>query len=219
MIEDLRAALSPRGFLPLGSFRLTEAEARDFDCGGRRGAILVGNAGPAMWRAFAAERDVDDGPDPLDRWTRTVIAPVAARFGLQALYPFDGPPWPPFGQWAARTERLFDTPLGMKIHPELGIWVAFRAVLAGPGRLADAVPTDGVVSPCDGCARPCLATCPVEAFDGEGYDVPACRAHVAGAGTSCREAGCLARHACPVNPAGAWSPAQARFHMASFLAG
>lgn len=218
MIDDLADALALAGLIALGSLRLTEEEAETFATGGNRGAVLVGNAGPAMWDAFTGDGGEGGGTDPLDSWTRARVAPVAARFGLVAIHPFDGPPWPPFGQWAARTGRLFTSPLGMQIHRELGIWVAFRAVLAGPEVLAAALPPAGP-SPCTGCARPCLAACPVEAFDGESYDVGACRDHVAGAGSACRETGCLARHACPVNPAGAWSAAQARFHMASFLAG
>lgn len=218
MIGEIADALAPAGMIALGSFRLTADEAETFGAGGHRGAVLVGNAGPAMWDAFTGDGGEGGAADPLDAWTRARIAPVAARFGLVAIHPFDGPPWPPFGQWAARTGRLYDSPLGMKIHGELGIWVAFRAVLAGPDHLADTLSPAGP-SPCEGCARPCLAACPVGAFDGGSYNVAACRSHVAGAGKLCRETGCLARHACPVNPAGAWSAAQAAFHMRSFLDG
>lgn len=218
MIDDLADALVPAGLIALGSLQLTEVEAETFATGGYRGAVLVGNAGPSMWDAYTGDGGDGGAADPLDSWTRARIAPVAARFGLVAIHPFDGPPWPPFGQWAARTGRLHDSPLGMKIHGEFGIWVAFRAVLVGPDHIADALPPAGP-SPCEDCARPCLAACPVGAFDGESYDVTACRTHVSGDGKLCREAGCLARHACPVNPAGAWSAAQAAFHMRSFLDG
>jgi hypothetical protein len=59
----------------------------------------------------------------------------------------------------------------------------------------------------------------VGAFATEGYDAAACAGHVAApAGADCLELGCRARRACPVGPERQYDPAQARFHMAAFLA-
>ena len=70
--------------------------------------------------------------------------------------------------------------------------------------------------PCDTCAAPCATACPVDAF-ADGYDVAACKAHVASpAGADCRRGGCLARRACPVGQ-GRRLPAQSAFHMEAFL--
>ena len=70
--------------------------------------------------------------------------------------------------------------LGMLIHPEYGLWHAYRAAL-----LFDR-PVDGVpkrieqASPCATCAgKPCLSACPVSAFSGAAYDVAACAGHLA----------------------------------------
>jgi hypothetical protein len=181
--------------------------------------VTVGNAGPAMWRAFDARARPagGEGPHPLDAWTRDAIAPIAARLGAFAVYPFDGPPWPPVQALALRSGAFHRSPLGLTIHAEFGLWHGFRAILC----FADA-PAGGAAgaaaggSPCASCrGRPCLTACPVGAFDGAGYDVAACRAHLAG-DPDCMSDGCRARRACPVGAAWRHAPAQAAFHMRAF---
>ena len=76
--------------------------------------LLVGNAGTEMWRAF--EPHIDDFSDPLNRWTRKVVEPIAAEFGALPRYPFGEPHWP-FQRWAARAEILYPSPLGLLITP------------------------------------------------------------------------------------------------------
>ncbi len=73
--------------------------------------------------------------------------------------------------------------------------------------------------PCDTCVeRPCLTTCPVEAFSQSGYDVPRCVAHVdSPAGVECLTGGCLARRACPVGREYAYQAEQAEFHTRAFV--
>ena len=168
-----------------------------------------------MWPAFAASAEHGDGaPDPLDRWSRRVLDTVAAEFGGTALYPFSGPPWQPFLRWAARGEGSRPSPVRMPVSPTRGLWAAYRGALALPARLPLPVAPD--IDPCLGCPAPCLTACPVDAFAGESYDVPACVAHAAGPdGAACRD-GCLVRRACPVGQAPGL--AQRRFHMAAFLA-
>lgn len=203
---ELRAAVEPSGFHLAGGFH--------GDDGGT--VVVVGHAGPDLWDRFSADRP--DGPDPLDRWTRATLAPIAARFGATLVLPNDGPPWHPFQRWAMRAEAVHPSPLGLLIHPEHGLWHALRAALLLPDRRA--VPPRGEApSPCAGCvAKPCLTTCPVGAFDGSGYAVDRCAAHVrSAAGSDCREQGCRARRACPVGRERAWGDAQQAFHMRAFL--
>lgn len=216
-LRHLNDSLRPSGLLCLGGF----VPQADDSVPGPYGPVeggwleLIGNAGPAMWRAFEGNRPI--GPDPLDTWTRSVIDAVATGTGVAAFYPFSGPPYLPFQRWAWRTKAIFASPLGIAIHPDFGLWHAYRAAL-----LFDTVPEDapagGAEHPCDSCQeRPCLSACPVDAFDGGHYDVPACREHLdRAAGAPCRRRGCLARHACPVGRAYAYAPDQAAFHMASF---
>ena len=133
-------------------------------------------------------------------------------------YPFDGPPYPPFQRWAVAAGIAFRSPIGPLIHPVYGLWHAYR----GAFRLAEAidVPAPSGAAPCDSCVdRPCLSACPVDAFAGGSYNVPACVAHIdAAAGADCRDQGCRARRACPVGRASIHEPAQARFHMDHFRA-
>jgi epoxyqueuosine reductase QueG len=105
----------------------------------------------------------------------------------------------------------------MLIHPRIGLWHAWRGVLAFAERLALA-PVEPVASPCDGCAaKPCLTACPVGAFTASGYDVAACVAHLdSGSGGACLAGGCLARLACPVGSEHRYAPPAAAFHMAAF---
>lgn len=137
--------------------------------------------------------------------------------GATPLFPFGGPPYLPFQRWAMRAEAVAPSPLGVLIHPDHGLWHAYRGALAFAELLA-LPPRDSRPRPCDSCAdRPCLSACPVGAFRDGRYDVPTCMSHLEQpAGEACMSAACLARRACPVGREGAYDPAQARFHMQAF---
>ncbi len=183
--------------------------------------LLVGNLGGAMWPPFRRSPELGDGlPHALDRWTRRVVGSLAARFGAEALFPFGGPPWLPFQRWALRADSVARSPLGILIHPEYGLWHAYRGALAF-GRRLELPERVARPSPCESCAgRPCLSACPVGAFAPDRYDVALCRAHAGGPrGACCREGGCAARLACPVGRAHSYPAGQMAFHMAAFLAG
>ncbi len=114
------------------------------------------------------------GPNPLDRWTRRVVDPIADGLGARAAYPFGEPRWP-FQRWALRAETLHPSPLGILIHDEYGLWHAWRAALLFAERL-DLPPRSDAPSPCESCAeKPCLSACPVGAFSRSGYDVAVLR--------------------------------------------
>lgn len=181
--------------------------------------LLLGPDGPRWEAAFAASPEGRDGaPDPIDRWSRRVIGALAAAAGGSAVFPFDGPPWPPVLAWARASGQAYPSPVGLLVHARAGLWFSVRGVLALPGRLALPPPAE---SPCTACKdQPCRTACPAGAFGAGGYDVPACAAHLAGAGRStCLAAGCAVRHACPAGSAFRPLPEQAARHMRAFLAG
>jgi len=219
--------LASLGLIARGGFHPRPADGvPDLPDGRAAGTlVVVGNAGPALWRVFAAAPEAADGaPDPLNRWSERVLGEFAGRIGGQALYPFGGPPYWPFIAWAKRAEAVWESPLGMLIHPDYGLWHAYRGALALPGRIALPARQERA-KPCDSCAeKPCLATCPVGAFTPAGhdparYDVAACAGHVgAPAGADCLGLGCRARRACPIGRDYLYDGPQARFHMAAFLA-
>lgn len=182
-----------------------------------RTVIMVGNAGPAMWRVFRNQRPA--GPDPLDRWSRDVLERVAAGRGAEVVMPSDGPPFAPFQRWAMRAEPVFPSPIGLLIHPEWGLWHGYRGALLFPEAMALPERVAGR-NPCDSCAdRPCLSACPVDAFREDGYLVDDCAAHLrAPGGEICMTRGCLARHACPIGQDVFAGADQAGFHMRAFEA-
>jgi hypothetical protein len=218
ILDDLAAALEPLGMMLRGGFSPAPDDAVPEPA---RTLLLVGNAGPAMYGPFfSADESAEHTADALDSWTCRMIQPIAARFGARALFPFGGPPWHPFQRWAKRAEGLRASPLGILIHPEFGLWHAYRAALLFDREMA--VPASTIAAhPCDTCAaKPCLSTCPVGAITPDGYDVERCAGHVAGAaGAECRSGGCLARRACPIGRDSLYPIPAMEFHMAAFLKG
>lgn len=212
--DTIRMALDPHGLRVRGGFvpQPEDGLPENSVC-----AVMIGNAGPAMWRVFAKARR--DESDAMNRWTRRILDPVAARLGAQVVYPFDGPPWFPFQRWAQRAEPVFPSPIGMLVHPEHGLWHAYRGVLVFQEPVEGLPERGDAASPCESCAdKPCLTTCPVNAFGPEGYDVPACADHLRKVeGAECLALGCRARHACPVGSETNYLPQQAEFHMQAFL--
>jgi epoxyqueuosine reductase QueG len=212
MGHAILAAIARASFTPLGWFA---PGPEDGVPGGAGFVILIGNAGRAMFRRFAKNRD--PRTESLDAWTREAVGALAEELEAEAAFPFDKPALP-FLAWARRAGAGFASPLGMNIHPTYGLWHAFRAALLFPAAI-DLPEQPAGRHPCEGCARPCLTACPVGAFTGAAYDVSACARHIAAPeGAGCMAGGCLARRACPVGQTYVYAPAQAHFHMRAFLA-
>lgn len=208
--SQIEAGIRAAAFEPLGWLGADCGEAFD-------GAtlLLVGNAGPAMFTRFAAERN--PASCLMDDWTRDVLTPLAAGLGARAVFPFDQP-HPPFLRWAKAAKAGFASPLGLNIRADFGLWHAFRAAFIFDHEIAFQSPHPHA-SPCESCsAKPCLDACPVGAFSGTAYDVAACASHLASPeGAPCRDRTCLARLACPVAPGYRYGPGQMRFHMVAFM--
>nr|WP_238365568.1 ferredoxin [Mesobacterium pallidum] len=202
----LASGAAARHLTILGGFHPAEGES----------LLLLGPGEPSFWPAFEASPERADGkPDPMDRWSHRVIGAWAAELGATAHFP-DDRPFPPFYDWALRSGNCHASPILMLVHDRAGLLVSFRGALRLPWHV-DLPAT--APSPCTGCARPCLSTCPVGALTTTGYDVAACTAWIGSPdGAECLTAGCLARRACP--PARDWprDPRQSAFHMAAFLA-
>ena len=213
-LDHVIAAAGEAGLDFRGAFHPREEDGVPAPCGT---LVLLGNAGPRMWRRFSEARGLP-AEDPLDAWSTRVIGALAERLSARALMPFGGPPWWPFLRWAQRAEPVAPSMLGMTIHPRHGLWHAYRGALAF-AETFDLPAPEAAPRPCDDCAeRPCLSACPVNAFSEAGYDVAACAAHLSGSeGAECLARGCLARRACPVGPEARYAPEQAAFHMAAFV--
>lgn len=186
---------------------------------------MVGQVGSQCWPHFARSAFFEDGqPDPMDRWSKSIGEDLARQCAGRAIYPSDGPPFAPFQQWAGRAEPLATSPLMLQIHPQYGLWHAYRFALAVPALdPADAAQLlrssqRSAVDLCLNCdGQPCLSACPVNAFTPQAYDVDRCAAHLhAPAGAPCMGTGCQARRACPAGTEYRYVPAHAAFHMAAF---
>lgn len=215
-LSAVASRLAGNGLEILGSFDLDEGERAFPERKEQPGSLaIVGNVGSAVWPYFEAERR--ERPTlSLDRWTEEVVGGIAEEAGLEAVYPFDGPPYHPFMRWAKRTGTLFSSPIGLTIHPTYGLWIAFRAALLIDNPLEDRQAP--ARRPCDDCEdRPCLTTCPVSAFTADGYDFEACLGHLATPGNACRSTGCLARLACPIGIAHRYRREHGAFHMEQLL--
>jgi hypothetical protein len=217
MIGQLEAGLAAHGLALLGGF---VPEPADGVPGDPAALLLVGNVGSTIHPHLQAAPE-RHGPHPLDRWTRRVVAEVAAPLGAACLFPFDGPPFFPFQRWAVRADGRFSaSPLGLLIHERYGLWAALRAALLLDHPVLLPRP-EAMGSPCPACTgRPCLSACPVGAFQPGSYQVAACRAHLGTlSGQDCMMGGCLARRACPVGRSYAYDRAHAAFHMRAFRVG
>lgn len=223
--RPLADALAAHGLRLAGGFVPADGDAVPPLPDGRAAGWLAmaGVGGSSFWPVFDASPERRDGaPDPLDRWSRRLGDALAAERGGAAVYPFDGPPHAPFQRWGSRAEGLSPSPLGLQLHPVFGLWHSYRFALALPEPPAGPAPMPDAPPAADACARcltqPCLHACPVEAFDGQRYDVPRClQALRSPHPPACRDVGCLARHACPVGAGHAPVRAHARFLMQAFV--
>jgi hypothetical protein len=219
-LTEIEQTIAPAGLILRGGFHPKPADAVPDLPDGRtaRSVVLVGNAGPAMWRAFASRKEITETLNPLDDWLRPTLVAAAARTGAHALFPNAGPPFVPIQDWGARAEPIFRSPIGIMIHPEYGLWHVYRAVIL----FAEVIDLpDRIVapSPCDSCVKkPCLSVCPADAFLPDQFDGASCVRHVTGEnGRNCRDSGCLARRACPVGRDYIYPRDAQGFHTEAFI--
>ena len=117
-------------------------------------------------------------------------------FTLLPFYPFTGPPYQPFLSWAQANSDSFQSPLGLHIHHQHGLWHEYRfgfildlneptksKLITNPltkddstkGHFSQSKPID---HPCKSCIQACMQACPVGAFSFNNYDVVACHIYV-----------------------------------------
>lgn len=223
---DLIARLEVSGLVCFGGLEITKHE-----CAlgsevliGQKG-LLIGNAGSSMWRVFSKSDEYADGAlDPMNRWTKRVLDGIAQSLGARVIYPFDEPYWP-FQRIAQKASQSRSSPLGILIHPEYGLWHAFRGVIIfddiheySSQVSSLAAHSESLNHPCETCLdKPCLSACPVGAFTGERLDVKSCFTHLDSANDpDCMQSGCQARCACPIAKEHQYDGAQMKFHMQSY---
>jgi len=217
---ELTERLAAAGFLCLGGFNATDDTDLPRLAGGNaaRSLLLIGSTGPSVWPKLCDSPEAADGkPDPLDRYTRRVLAEIAVSEGFDPVFPFEGPPYHPFQQWAKRCGGFSQSPMGVLAHWNYGPWTGFRAAFLSEALLEKADGA-GVPGPCETCTdKPCITACPANVLSIEaGYDVPKCREHLSASRDLDCWTGCLARRACPFGAEHRQAPDNARYHMERF---
>lgn len=221
ILAAIRKTLTANGLIPRGGFVFGEGENAPAGPSGKpaRSVLLVGQAGATPWPHFMKWREgqAADLANPLDSWAREVIGVVAQTVGARVVSPSDKP-YLPFQQWAMRAEGLRPSPLGILMHPEYGLWHAYRGALLFDVEVSIQEPRE-MIHLCDACdGKPCLKACPVDAYSPVGFAYQDCLAHVRGqAGGACRDGGCRDRNACPYGSAYRYPAEVQAFHMAAFM--
>jgi len=209
VLKELATQLEELGLVLRGGFYKEAPNAT---------TILIGNVGSQLWKPFANEIDWSN-PHPLDHWTKLKLDPIANTFKAKVIYPFVGPDYAPFQTWAMKADCVYPSPVGPLIHPDYGLWHAYRAAFTFEGQLADLSNRDTRPSPCEACVeKPCISACPVHAFDEGNFDASICMDHISSKeGIVCAYNGCRSRLACPVGEEYSYCEEQMRFHMKKYL--
>ncbi|TMV03276.1 ferredoxin [Ruegeria sediminis] len=210
---EVEAAAKGAGLIVMGALHPRTSGAR----GLKGGTLILLGAGSGFWPILQAAPEWRDGkPDPVDRWSSRVVGSIAAAFGAEARFPFGGPPYDPFIDWALKSGRAFLSPVGAMVHDTVGMMISYRGAL----HFADefVIPRTDAASPCLACSEPCATACPVGALNADSfYDVAACHRHLdTPEGSSCMTGGCAARLACPVSAGAGRHPEQSAHHMKAF---
>jgi epoxyqueuosine reductase len=208
-LRDIKARAARDFLAVLGGFDVTAADGLPT---GTASVLLLGPLEPGYWPHIKSQAEWG-AADPVDRWSRRVIGAMADELGATALFPFGGPPYLPFYSWALRTGRVWESPVKLLVQQDQGLMVSFRGALALPFL----VDVPAAVSPCEGCAAPCLTVCPAGVLGAQGYDVAGCRQYLDGpSGGDCKNFGCGVRRACPVSQGYARLAEQSAYHMGTF---
>lgn len=207
-LDDVSDVASKNGLAVLGAFHLDDGQT----------LVLLGPDEPVFWEVFTSSNEYNDQQaNAMDRWSKRIIDQIADKFDGDTKYPFGGPPYNPFIDWALKTKRIWNSPVALLVHDTSGLFVSFRGAII-LNEILNLPATKS--SPCEECAeKPCLSACPAAALDSTGYDVPACHRYLdSDAGDDCLLLGCQVRRSCPVGQ-GKREPAQSAFHMRAFHKG
>ncbi|MEM7068120.1 MAG: ferredoxin [Pseudomonadota bacterium] len=188
-------------------------------------ALLIGSHGQELWEHFSGSSEFsDEFENPLDRWTIRVLGDLTVELGCEVFHPSLKPYWP-FQRIAESVTKAQQSPLGIFIHPEFGLWHGLRGLLVfSPNHefsnhvKSMSAPVQEPIHPCDVCeGKPCLTACPAAAFKNDTLDVASCFSHLdSNNSPDCMSLGCQARDACPVGQEFRYTTEQIQFHMKSY---
>ena len=227
--------------------------------------LLFGNGGGKLWRQLALQEEkakvdgtdigfADESADrlmtrsadsPVDSASRQLVLNLIANsasleaFKTRVLYPGPGNVLP-LQQLGAIAGWHNASPLGTGIHPEWGVWFAYRVLVwigvptpneapALPAQSANAQPQQSASPPvslimgdvCLSCqSRACVSACPAEAIEfNASPNMDACARYRLSENSQCADR-CKSREACPAGRADRqYSRAQINYHYRVALKG
>lgn len=199
---------------------LSNAGAFHGEKGDGFGTLILLAPGPEFWQNFTRDPEYQDNqPDPVDRWSLRVIEELANDLGGTAQFPFGGPPYTSFLDYAQKSKSAFSSKVGMLVHHQYGLMISYRGALCFDQRIH--LPDCKISHPCETCVeQPCLTACPVDAINDGKYDVRVCKSHLGTQkGKECLQDGCKIRTVCPLSVRANREKAQSEYHMRRFLKG
>lgn len=180
--------------------------------------LLTAHGGTRLWSRLTPAHW--QTADPIDNYSLSVTNKFLTRYlgspPHQILYPHPHLSFPlaALGELAGWGRP---SPLGLGIHPEYGLWYAYRTAVAITADLPTPPLPPPPPHPCHTCAdKPCTTTCPVVAVQHDQFAVMTCVTHRTAPHSSCAHR-CLARLACPVAPQHRYTDDQIRYHYAHSL--
>lgn len=182
-----------------------------------RQLLLIGHGGKRLWNALQASGI--RSPHPIDDFSvRSVEQWFAAQLpghALRIVYPGTMPVGlQALGQIAGWHHA---SPFRVGVNQTWGSWFAYRVALLADTELPPTPALPGA-SPCAGCAdKPCIASCPGAALEGEAFSLVKCVAYRRQADSRCKTT-CIARLACPVGAEHRYEEAQIRHSYSRSLA-
>ena len=215
---QIAEAASDAGFdliLPFGvaHYNAGAPEAERLVTLGRANAlgILFGNTRrlwPAFTRAYASELAISGAAQPLDTYTVSRLSGALAQAtSLRSQLVFSHVTQPrafPIQRLAERVGLAALSPSHLVIHPQLGPWLALRAVAVIDVEGPETAPTPAA-RPCQTCSAPCVAALEhAVSLSGNHLSSAAIAAHAA--------AWIAVRDACPVGTAARYGENQLRYH-------
>ncbi len=215
-----RAAIDPLFATPARQSRSARTPATLHP--GYRCALVLGSAGPALWRGLRATLGAvpDPAADPIDRHSERTVETLATALhatdpSLVSVYPFrHARQLLGFPRLLGSAPWLERAPFGVIIEPQAGPWWALRGALLTVLAVPPSAPAGE--SPCTPCPAPCEAACPAGAVHKSGFDWRACADFRLAPHSPCRST-CLARLACPVGPAFRYDAAAIAHHYTASL--